>query len=226
MHKHIIYLLAFFITQLTLTLNIKAVDLTTSFTQGSGSKYNIYFQSGGEATTDIYIAKVTKTEIDVEFFIEQFPSKLWQRFSLISTSDGGLTLNEGFFLSDDMKAPEKLDKETLKGRDGAFMTDFLVKDKNELLGTLIGKEDIKTAAGNINALHYQKKSGTQTIDYWIADEIKPLKIAKLQSKGPKNHQNYTMILLSLIKNITPTIKPEKAIPLTSETKSLLDKALF
>lgn len=57
--------------------------------------------------------------------------------------------------------------------------------------TLIGKEDVETPDGTISAEHYQVKSGNETSDVWLNEDVRPMGIVRLVSpNGELNLRSY------------------------------------
>ena len=90
------------------------------------------------------------------------------------------------------------------------MYEFLFRSPKSIEKNLIGYEVVQLAAGTINARRYRKRKNGQIIDFWINDQVKPITLVKLVSRGTKStSQNYSLELKSLIKNVSAQIDPDR-----------------
>ncbi|MFL5784411.1 MAG: hypothetical protein ACJ76H_07385 [Bacteriovoracaceae bacterium] len=205
-----------------------AADLTETFTPGKGTLYQLEVQ-GQKIPVDvsIYVASSAKDHVNIEYFLSSreslIPVEMWQQFE-IAASENGSKVTKGFIQTKELKNPETLTDDYLKGLDGVQVNDFLFSSESELSKDKVGEEMVEVPAGKDKAMHYRTVSGGSTIDYWISDSAKPIGLVKLVSKHPSDQKkNYTLALTSLMKNVKPFIDPAKAVPLSSLGKSLLAK---
>ncbi len=64
---------------------------------------------------------------------------------------------------------------------------------------LIGREQVSTPAGNFACDHYQSQEGKITTDVWIAEQVSPYGLVKMESKDT------TMVLSKIVKGATTKI---------------------
>ncbi len=207
---------------------VYAADLSQSFPQGKGSVYQLEVQ-GQKIPMDvsIYVASSGKENVSIEYFISSreslIPVEMWQQFE-ITPSASGAKVTKGFVQTKELKNPEILSGEYLKGFDGVRVNDFLFSTESELNKNKIGEEMVEVPAGKDMALHYRTTAKDQTIDYWISPEAKPIGLVKLTSKHPTDaKKNYKLELTSLMKNVKAFIDPAKGVPLTDRGRSYLAK---
>ena len=196
---------------------------------GSGSKFKVRFTDDPSAVDlSIYITDSNEAQVNVEYYFSTtnslIPVEMWQQFHFKKSSSGVLPV-AGYVLTHKAGRPEKLPPNYLKVQKGVQVHDFMFSSKAEIAKDKVGEEKIKTPAGEVLATHYRKKRDGQQVDFWVADEAKPIGLVKLISKGSKRDQRYTIVLGSLIKNVRPSINAEKSIPLTVATKALLPKPI-
>lgn len=107
---------------------------------------------------------------------------------------------------------------------GVQVEDFFFSKQADIDKYRIGIESIEVPAGTILSTHYQKKKDEQTVDFWIADKAGAIGLVKLISKGSKDkNHNYTIELMSLLKNVKTKINPKIAVPLTKKGEMFLGK---
>lgn len=220
------FLLAlFFFTQIV---------FSADYVPGSGSAFRMTSDKGASAELSIYITDSSFSRLGVEYFFSTgdfIKTQLWQQFHLalsgVRPGDGhSLTLEDGLILSDDMKRPEVMTKDFLNSKnDGVNLEDFFFKKGAEIEKLKVGVEKIEVPAGSLFASHYRRINNGQTVDFWISDKAGAIGLVKLISKGPKTSQNYTIELLSLLKNVKPKINPSEAVPLTDKGRAFLKKSV-
>lgn len=199
---------------------------------GTGALYEMTMVEGGSARVSIYLTPAPKDHLGVEYFIETvgslLPVRIWQQFTLEKPGGPGksLELKTGYIKVPEWDRPETLTGEFLKGADGVQMNDFLFQDEKQLDRFKVGDETLTLPVGKVKTAHYRQSGNDQTIDYWIAEEAKPVGLVKLVSKGKKGpHQNYNLVMLSLLKNVKPVIDAKKSVPLSDKGRSLLQQPL-
>lgn len=214
---------------LLLSTQVFATDLTQTFIPGKGCLYQLEVQ-GQKIPVDvsIYVADSSKERVSIEYFISSreslIPVEMWQQFEIVPIN-GKTNVTKGFVQTKELKNPETLSGDYLKGMQGGVqVNDFLFSNESELNKNKIGIEEVEVPAGKDKATHYRTTSGGQTIDYWISDEAKPIGLVKLTSKHAEDkNKNYTLSLTSLMKNVKAFIDPAKAVPLSDLGKSLIAK---
>ncbi len=196
---------------------------TKEYTVGTGSEFQFTGENGENINLNIYITQSSFTKLGVEYFFASggiLGIKAWQQF-IMGIGDKGLSLEEGYVMSPEMKQPEIMSKEFRENNEkGVKVEDFFFSKESEIEKFKIGMETIEVPAGQILTTHYQKKRSEQTVDFWISDKAGAIGLVKLVSKGLKDH-NYKIELLSLLKNVKSKIDPIKAVPLTEKGKMFL-----
>jgi hypothetical protein len=206
-----------------------AQKLEESFPIGKGSTFKLKMKAGGPAIdVSIYVASVQKTSLNIEYFMQSkaglLPITMWQQFE-IELSDGfPAVVANGYVQTKELKTPEKMPPEYLKGFDGVKVNDFLFASEAELNKNKISDETVETPAGKASATHYRTNNNGQTVDYWISNSAKPIGLVKLVSQGEKiQNQNYSLELVSLMNNVKAYIDPSKSTPLSENGKAYLMK---
>ncbi len=196
---------------------------------GEGARYKLSTAQEEQSNVTIIVAASSSEKVVVEMKMTYTSGlasvKLWQQFHL-QFSNGKIKLSEAFIMSDMIgKEPQKLTPEYLQGVGGMQMEKFLFGKLEEIKDQRVGIEKIKTDGTDVpvETAHLRNQQNGQTIDYWISDKLKPFGIIKLESKGSKSNQNYSMSFLSKIVNGKIKIDSSKAIPLTKKAKSILPK---
>lgn len=205
----------------------QAQNLSQSFPAGTGSSYKIKMvKDPTPIFLSLYVAGTRVDSLHIEYFLETkslLPVRMWQQFE-IGLSSKGAEVKYGYIQTPELKKPEIIPAENLKGADGVQVNDFLFASKAQLEKDKVGEEMVEIAAGATKATHYRKINNGQTVDYWISSEAKPMGLVMLVSKSDKNEdQNYSLELTSLIENIKPKITPESAVPITEVGKRFLAK---
>lgn len=160
----------------------------------------------------VYITKVENKALFVEFHYSDSKSyKTWQHYHL-KKLDEKLSLVKVLLkesLESEARLIEKGKLEINKG-EGFPLYEFLFRSPKSIEKNLIGYEVVQLAAGTINARRYRKRKNGQIIDFWINDQVKPITLVKLVSRGTKStSQNYSLELKSLIKNVSAQIDPDR-----------------
>jgi hypothetical protein len=224
MNKKLLYLLGWLVIFPAL---LNAQDLTQKFPAGKGSIFNLDLQNGSPPVSlSIYVASSTRKSVHVEYFMELkaalIPIQMWQQFEIEIKSNGPTEIITGFIQTKELKRPEILPQDLLKGVGEVKVNDFLFASQQELDKNKIGTETLNLPAGKTTATHYRTVSNGVTLDYWISQEAKPIGLVKLISRSQKHqHQNYQLELSSLIDNIKAHIDPAQAQPLSPTGKALL-----
>ena len=218
----------FFILFLLFNFSIHSKD---SFEIGAGSKYSMKMTQGGVgAQVSIYITENKFGNLGVEYYTATvgslIPVKMWQQFILGMEPGSPIFIKEGYVKVPELKKPEKLTSAYLNVNEGGVrVDDFLFSDPKKLEKFKVGQETVEVPAGSVSALHYRKKRGSQTIDFWISDQAKPISLIKLTSKGKKPSHNYILELIELLKGVKSEINKKEAVPLTDKGKKYLPKPL-
>lgn len=217
--------------RLTLIVSLLLIEIsiagTKEYVVGSGSEFRYTGDKGDKISLSIYISESSFTKLGVEYFFSSqndlVPVESWQQFTF-GIKDSGLSLDAGFIQSQEMSKPEIMSAEFLHNNDGIKIDDFFFSKGAEIEKNKIGIEIIEVPAGSILATHYRKSRNDQTVDFWIADKAGAIGLVKLISKGPNNKdQNYTIELMSLLKNVKPKINPLVSVPLTEKGRMFLGK---
>ncbi|HXH76675.1 MAG TPA: hypothetical protein VNJ08_17020 [Bacteriovoracaceae bacterium] len=218
-----------FLFSLLFSSTVFGASLSESFPAGKGANYSVKMGKDVEPVhLGLYIAGTRVDSVHVEYFMETkglLPVQMWQQFEIVVKEKGPAEIKKGFVFTKEMKKPEIMPDNFLKGASGGIqMNDFLFADKSALEKYKIGVETIEIAAGTTKATHYRTTNNGQTVDYWISDEAKPMGLVMLTSKSDKvESQNYSLEMKSLIQNVKPRILPENAGPLTEQGKKFLAK---
>lgn len=203
-----------------------AADLRTIYTKGNGQIYNLKSKGFPDSVVTIYNAAVEKEDLWVEFYIESgngiLKTGIWQQFQFNAKENSSLVLKAGYILSQEMTNPQKLNEKHLHGSSSLNMSQFLIKNKNEIKKYFIKDEEISVPAGTVLSSLYQVEGSGQKVRFWIAKESSPLVMIKLVSTAEKKANNYKMELLSLAKNVKIKIDPKKAVSLSPKMKDILN----
>lgn len=198
---------------------------TKEYIVGNGSEFKLTLKKGEVVNLSIYFTESSFTKLGVEYFFSTgglLGVQAWQQY-LLGIADKGLSLDQGFIQSADMKNPEIMTKEFMENNEnGVNVEDFFFSKEADIEKLKIGMETIEVPAGSILSTHYQKKRAAQTVDFWISDKAGSIGLVKLISNGSAN-QNYTIELMSLLKNVKPKIVPKNAVPLSEKGKMFLGK---
>lgn len=200
---------------------------TKEFTVGSGSEFKFNGEKGESINLSIYITESSFTKLGLEYFFSTgglLGVEVWQQY-ILGITDKGLSLEQGYIQSPDMKKAEIMTKEFRENNEnGVKVEDFFFAKEVEIEKYKIGIETLEVPAGSILTTHYQKKRAEQTVDFWISDKAGTIGLVKLVSKGLKDkNQNYKIELQSLLKNVKAKINPKEAVPLSDKGKMFLGK---
>ena len=199
------------------------------FTKGSGSKFSLTMKNSPSAELSIYVTESSNENIAVEyFFLAQntfIQTKMWQQFHL-KMSNNKINIHKGFVKIPENPAPEIMDPQMFQQKDGVQLNDFLFSKKEGMNKFKVSEGKVEVPAGSVQAIHYRKKNGDQTVDFWISDQAKPIGLVKLISTNPKKDtQNYKVELLTLVTNVKASIDPSKAVKMSEKTKQRLSNPL-
>jgi hypothetical protein len=218
--KRVVILLAF-----ALGCAARADDLAKSFPVGAGSKFQFVMENAPEVELIVSVAASAAARLSIEYYFTTatsiIPIEMWQQYVLESKGSGAPKLVEGYVFAKELKQPEKVTSEYLKGFDGVAMNDFLFGDKAQLDKLKVADESVTVPAGTVKSTHYRQSRSGQTVDFWISDEAKPIGLVKLVSTGAKRDHKYELSLLSLLKNVARKIDPAQAKPLSEKGRGLL-----
>lgn len=201
---------------------------TLGFEVGAGSEFQMLSKGGERTHLSIYYVGVKETEIDVEFYFRSnsiFSTHVWQQFKMERTY-GAIKILSGhrkLGKKGPVELMEKKDLQINKGQ-GVELSSFLFSKSSEINKYFVGDEKIEVPAGSLMTKHYRKSRNGQIVDFWIADEVKPIGLVKLVSKNEKiPSQNYAIELLSLLKNVAAGIDPRKVRPLSQKARETLKR---
>ena len=201
---------------------------TKEYIVGSGSEFKFIGNKGENVSLSIYVSESSFNKLGIEYFFSAtnsfIPVQVWQQYQM-GIKEKGLSLDAGYVLSDDMKSPEIMNQEFMKNNpDGVDVTDFFFQKQTDIDKFKIGNEQIEVPAGSIQTTHYRKNRDKQTVDFWISDAAGAIGLVKLISKGQNaDEHNYTIELMSLLKNVKPKIDPKNAVPLSDKGRRFLGK---
>jgi hypothetical protein len=201
---------------------------TKEYVVGSGSEFKFSGSKGENISLSIYITDSSFTKLGVEYFFTTgglLATEAWQQFHM-GLNSTGLSLEAGFIMSSEMSKPEMMNADFRNNNEGGVkVEDFFFSKLSDIEKYKVGTENIEVPAGNIISTHYQKKREEQVVDFWISDKAGAIGLVKLISKGSANpHQNYTLELMSLIKNVKAKINPKEAVPLSDKGRMFLGKS--
>ncbi len=209
------------------SFSLYAQDFQKSFPKGKGSTFKLTMRDSAPIDLSIYVASSTATSANIEYFMNAtgslIPIEMWQQFEIKIVS-GKADVVSGYVKTKELKKPEIMPSEYLQGFDGVKVNDFLFATKAELDKSKISEDEIEIPAGKTKATHYRTINNSQTVDYWISDEAKPIGLVKLVSTSLKvSNQNYKIELKSLMDNVKAAINPTEAGPLTEVGRAFLAK---
>lgn len=196
------------------------------YTVRSGSEFKFSGSKGENISLNIYITESSFTKLGIEYFFSTglLGMDVWQQF-ILGINNKSLSLDEGYILSSEMKKPEIMTRDFLNNNpDGVNVEDFFFSKNADIEKYKIGMEKVEVPAGSIFTTHYRQNKKGQTVDFWISDKAGAIGLVKLISKGSTNKdQDYTIELMSLLKNVKPKINPKEAVPLTDKGRLFLNK---
>lgn len=201
---------------------------TKEYIVGSGSEFKFVGNKGENVSLSIYISESSFNKLGIEYFFSVtnsfIPVQVWQQYQM-GIKANGLSLDAGYVLFDDMKSPEIMTQEFMKNNpDGVDVTDFFFQKQIDIDKYKIRTEQIEVPAGTLQTTHYRKTRDKQTVDFWISDAAGAIGLVKLISKGQNaDEHNYTIELMSLLKNVKPKIDPKNAVPLSDKGRRFLGK---
>jgi hypothetical protein len=217
------------IFRIFLILSFSLSTYASDYVAGTGSSFNLSMEKGGNANLNIIISESSFTKLGIEYHFSTsglLATNMWQQFVFKIIDGGPLAIEAGYVKTPELPKPEELTSEYLNVNRGVQVNDFLFAKKEEIEKFKIGQELVEVPAGEIIATHYRKSRNGQIVDFWIADEAKPIGLVKLKSHNDDNiDHNYTIELTSLLKNVKATIDPKEAVPLTDKGKEFLAKPL-
>jgi len=164
-------------------------DLSRSFPARSGARYAFHSPLGNAAVT-LSIVESSGNRVVVEVYFARtglVASSMWQQF-VLDVSSGKPVVREGYLLTGEGRAPERMPSEALAGLDNASLSDFLITSRAYLERWKKGTERIVVPASGpagIQATRYEQPTGNQVVTYWLSDDAKPLGLVKLVSRGDK-----------------------------------------
>ncbi len=200
--------------------------LQSSFPPGGGSRFRLMMdEMGASGTLVISIADSSADRLSVEYFFTtpglQGNVEMWQQFVLAKPSTGPLELKDGFVFAKELKTPERIPADRLKGFDGVATADFFFANESELKKNWVADEEVEIPAGKIKAAKYRHDRSGQVVESWVSDEAKPIGLVKVVSTGLKASHRYRIELEAVLKRVGRKIDPAKAMPLSAEGAKLL-----
>ena len=196
---------------------------------GEGSRFDLNLEKLAQTQVSIYVVRSVEQELVVEYFFAASPTvvpvEMWQQYVLGQNNAGTFKVRAGYFYVATLKAPEIIPPEYLC-QPGAFvLEDFLFAKPTQISAFRLAMETviIPFSPTPIIARHFRQVRDEHTIEYWISEEIKPISLVKLLSKGKQTEHNYQLALRGLIKNAKPKIDLTKVVPLSSEGKQILSE---
>ena len=192
---------------------------------GEGAEYEVQLKTGAAKIMIYFVPPENSNEKAVEMYFESVgigaPISMWQQFHL-KKSGSRLEVKKGFIHAAQFQT-RILEKDYLKGFDGVQMNQFLISSEEDLKKHFIKKEKVTVKAGTVEASHYRIERSGQVVDFWIHHEAKPIGLVKLESKGDKVFQNYSMGLTRLVTGVGTKINPALAKPMDAATRAFLPK---
>ena len=198
--------------------------LAFEFKKGEGSEFVMTTQ-GQKVNLNIYVASVSDHQMSVEMHFGTgglLGMNMYQQFEMGLKGKGPIKVEKGYVLTPSSGKPEIMKAYMFHQNRGVQMNDFLFNKKEDIDGSFIADETVEIPAGSVMAKHYRKTNNGQTVDFWIADSVKPIGLVKLVSKSTKeNFNNYSIELSSLLRNVAPKIDPKQAVPMSKATEDML-----
>ncbi len=209
------------ITKFVLFFILFILICSFKFQKGTGAQYELTSKEGN-ADLSIYVGDVSDHNMAVEFYFGTggvLASHMWQQFDFELKGSSPVKIEKGYVLFDPTEAPEVMPKKLFKLNKGLQVEDFLFVSHGQIKKDFVADELVEVPAGSIVAKHYKKHANGQVVDFWIADEVKPVGLIKLVSKSKTNaSSNYTIELKTLLTNVRPVINPGKAKVMSKESK--------
>jgi len=201
-----------------------AEPIDRSFPAGVGARFS-FSSAVANGELVLSIATSSASRVAVECFFAAAGRSMWEQF-VIDLTSGAPTVSEGYLLTAEASAPERIPPAALQGLSDLMLTDFLISTRAQLDRYKKGVEQltVPASAAPITATRYEHTKGGQTLTFWLSDAARPLGLVKLESRGDKMSQRYTLLLVSGMKNVGRKIDPAKAVPLSSEGQALLEAA--
>ncbi len=236
----------------TKAVDSKAVDTRDTkaetlpkYEVGSGNKYQLTL---GKDVSEVTIAFVESTadKVVVEIFMDsktdssKLGVKMWQQFQL-GLVKGKVGITKGILKIPQIGKSQILPAEYLQGYSGVQMKSFLIGSAGEMSGKKIGTEKITADGKTFECTHYRQGENSQTVDYWVSDDAKPVGLVKLSSAGSGSNSgsggagassggmNYSMIYTGRVSGIKSQINASEAEPMNDMMKAflpMLGPALF
>ena len=189
---------------------------------GDGGRFALVLDGGEEAEVTIITGTDGKGRRWAEYATGAGLGTLHQHVVLDAAAGRPVRVVEGYILVPPMTVAERLPSELLTG-DGLDLAPFLTGRASDLQAMRLGEEEVDTPAGRVRATRYRQAQGERSVEFWLAEEAAPLGLVKLASRGSKPGQSYTLELKALVRNARPVIAPVKAVPLSPQTRQLLDR---
>lgn len=212
------------ISKIIILLFISFGAFAFEFKQGEGSEF-VMTSQGQKVSLNIYVTNVSDYKMSVEMHFGTsglVGMNMYQQFQMGLKGTAPIKVEKGYILTPSSSAPEIMKSYMFHQNRGVQINDFLFNKKEAIDGMFVGDEKIEVPAGSLIAKHYRKSSNGQTVDFWIADQVKPIGLVKLVSKSSlEKLNNYTIELSSLLKNVAPKIDPKRAVPISKATEQML-----
>ncbi|MFH1075924.1 MAG: hypothetical protein V1753_03660 [Pseudomonadota bacterium] len=197
--------------------------------KGEGAAYLLHDYTGENhfALAIVGIDGVAKHVVIEVFAKSDIAGKgLFQQFVFAFPEDRPV-INKAYIMIDG-QSPMTIPATALSKTDNLRIEDFLTK-KDDLqsgnYGKKIGTETIHVPAGATECIHYQHKGDGCVVDFWLSDQVLPIGIVKLKSRGSKQMQNYTLELTKVLSGVGQAIDETRVVPLSEEMKQILNIAV-
>ena len=194
--------------------------------QFKASTGNLFELKFGSIESNVILAVVSSSsdklviEIHSNVSSSMIPIEMTQQFHL-KIKDNKVYISEGYINVPVLgKATYRLDSEYLQGYDGVQMASFLDFKPNSKFKK-IADSKVKTDSGEFEATQYRFKENSQSIDFWIAEKIKPFSIAAIRSSGSKKDQNYMLSYKDNLNSYRSKIDISKAQAMDKKLKAML-----
>ncbi len=203
----------------------RAQSLEESFPSGQGARFA--FSSPvvrGELVLSIVASSAQR--VTIECLFSGAGRDLWEQFTL-DVSSGAPVVTDGYLLTSSSGDPERIPPDLLRGLDDVALADFLLRDRAQLERDQKGAEPVVVGAlgATVGTTRYERNSAGRTLTYWLSEIARPLRLVKLESRGPKPQQNYSLTLTALLRRVGSKIDPARAMPMKPETRALLQAPL-
>jgi len=198
-----------------------AQSLDSLFPAGAGSRF-AFLSPMVKGELVVSIAASSEKQIVLECFFSAAGTEMWEQFT-IDLSSGTPSVSSGYILTGGARVPEQIPSDMLRGLDAVDLADFLIADRAQIERYKKGDELLRIPASRapVQTSRYEHNKSGQTITYWLSDAVRPLRIARIESKGNKTGRTYKLDLLTLMRNVGRKIDPTTAVPMSPQTREWL-----